>query len=316
MNTERLKVVENTNKTFNKLEIKKDFEPFINSGVSMKTFKNLIEKFLEASLKTYQETYEAMDYPRVSNEGNDEKLLTKNEVTLFINEKFQGNILQKALVSGIELHLNEINYQAIEENFLGLEKGEYYLPKEKFLAYFNKLSFEQQEEMRKNIYHAESFASWNRTTEQENETVNTVLLASGKVLPTPIALFNFEFDKETRAIMEGKIEEAGIGYLSEIKESEREKVYALGNIAHEIAHNIFQHLIYNKPQEKEWEEIVKRLGSVTKYAERYKDDDTTHYDENFAEAVRLFTTTREFLEKNGYMEMVLFIKKYFPEIKS
>jgi hypothetical protein len=83
-----------------------------------------------------------------------------------------------------------------------------------------------------------------------------------------------------------------------------------------FAQNIFQHLIYGKPHQKEWEEIVDRLGSITKYAEEYKNDKLTHYDENFAEAIRLFTTTREFLEKSGHSEMARFIEKYFPEIKS
>lgn len=104
--------------------------------------------------------------------------------------------------------------------------------------------------------------------------------------------------------------------MSEIKETERQKVYALGIIAHEPAHNIFQHLIYGKPESKEWEEIVDRLGSITKYAEEYKDDKLTHYDENFAEAIRLFTTTKEFLEKSKYSEMARFIEKYFPEVQA
>ena len=42
---------------------------------------------------------------------------------------------------------------------------------------------------------------------------------------------------------------------------------------------------------------------------------TTPFFENFAEAIRLFTTTKEFLEKSGYSEMAGFIKKYFPEIQ-
>jgi hypothetical protein len=315
MNPEKINKIESSNTPLDIEKMKQDFESFKNAGISIETYYDLQQKFLDEKLKPYQETYEESEEAKIVIETNDEKLLTNEEIGDFVDSKFQGDILRKGLVTTIEIRFSEVNYQAPKGNSFGIEKGEYYLPKTKFLEYFNKLSPEQQKELTGNIYHAESFASWNRITEQENETVGVALLESGHVLPTPVALFNLEFDDETKAISEGKLEEAGLGYLSETKESERQKMYALGTIAHELAHNIFQHLIYGKPHQKEWEEIVDRLGSITKYAEEYKNDKLTHYDENFAEAIRLFTTTKEFLEKSGHSEMARFVEKYFSEIQ-
>ncbi len=312
MNPERL----NQNTTPNFEKMKEVFESFKNAGISIQTYYELQQKFLDDDLKPYQETYEQSEDAQIVIENNDEKLLSNKEIGDFIDSKFQGDILRKALVTNIEIRFGEVNYQAPKENPFGIEQGEYYIPKEQFLEWFNKLSPEQQARLREHVYHAESFANWNRITDEKHEMVKTALSDSGYVFPTPVALFNLEFDEETKAIKEGKLEQAGLGYLETTPEERRQKAYALGTIAHELAHNIFQHLIYGKPHAKEWEEIVNRLGSITKYAEEYKKDSLTHYDENFAEAIRLFTTTREFLEKSGHSEMARFIEKYFPEIQS
>ncbi len=304
----------NQNPNFEKM--KEVFGSFKNAGISIQTYYELQQKFLDDELHPYQETYEQSEDAQIVIENNDEKLLTNEEVGEFIDSKFQGAILRKALVTNIEIRFGEVNYQAPKENSFGIEQGEYYIPKEQFLEWFNKLSPQQQAELSANIYHAESFANWNRITDEKHEMVKTALSDSGHVFPTPVALFNLEFDEESKAIKEGRLEQAGLNYLEKVEETQRQKIYALGTIAHELAHNIFQHLIYGKPHAKEWEEIVDRLGSITKYAEEYKKDELTHYDENFAEAIRLFTTTREFLEKNGYSEMIRFIEKYFPEIHS
>ena len=292
------------------------FQSFKNSGVSAQTYYELQQGFLNGELKSYQETYEQSKGASIIIEDNNEKLLTNKEIGEYIDSKFQGDILRKALVKNIEIRFGEVNYQAPKENLFGIEQGEYYFPKELFSGYFDKLSSERQAEISTNIYHAESFANWNRITDERYEMVKNALSDSGNVFPTPVVLFNLEFDKESRAIKDGKLEQAGLDYLEQVEEIRRQKVYALGTIAHELAHNIFQHLIYKKPNMKEWEEIIGRTGGVTKYTERYKNDLLTYYDENFSESIRLFTTTIEFLEKEKYAEVIRFIEKYFPEIKS
>lgn len=313
---ENINNFENTKLTFDLEKMKQAFEPFKNAGIPAQTYCDLQEKILEKSLKPYKETYDQIEETQIIIENNDEKLLTNNEIGNFIDSKFQGDILRKALVTAIEIRFNEVNYQAPKENSFGIEKGEYYIPKKIFLNYFNKLSTEQQKEITKNIYRAESFAKWNRIEEKKHKMIRSALSESGCVFPTPVALFNLEFNEETKAIREGKLEEAGLEYLSKTKKPEREKNYALGTIAHELGHNIFQHLIYKKPQAKEWEEIVDKLGSIAKYAKKYQENKLAHYDENFAEAVRVFTTAREWMDKNRYSDMAQYIKKYFSEIQS
>lgn len=295
-------------------EMRADFEGFKNAGLPAQVWQDLQEKFENDKLHSYEDTLNEFGETEIIIENNDEKVITNEELVQFVDLHFSGDILKQALVTAIDIRLNEVNYQAPSDNFIGIETGEYYIPKDVFLKYHDKLSTEQLKHVEDHVYRAESFAVWNRNT--SNELTNVGLVESDVVLPTPIAIFNQEFDKENKGIKENKLDEVGLAYLSVVPQNERSKMYALGALSHEIGHNIFQHLVYKKPHEQEWKDIVDKLGNITEYAKEYDKGNGKDYDENFCEAVRVFTTAREWLDKNGYTEMAGYIEKYFPDIKS
>ncbi|MDE2031110.1 MAG: hypothetical protein KGI58_02530 [Patescibacteria group bacterium] len=291
-----------------------DFKGYKNAGLPAQVWQDLQEKFENDTLHSYEETLNEFGETEIIIENNDEKVIANEELVKFIDSHFSGDLLKQALVSAIDIRLNEVNYQAPSDNFIGIEAGEYYIPKDVFLKYHDKLSAEQLKHVENHVYRAESFAVWNRNT--SNELTNVGLVEAAAVLPTPVAIFNQEFDKENKGIKESKLNEVGLEYLSVISEEERSKMYTLGTLSHEIGHNIFQHLVYKKPHEQEWKDIIDKLGNITEYAKEYDKGNGKDYDENFCEAVRVFTTAREWLDKNGYAEMAGYIEKYFPDIKS
>lgn len=314
MNFKADKFPKNESLTLDLKEMKADFEGFKNAGLPAQVWRDLQEKFENDELYSYEETLSRFGETEIIIESNDEKVITNEELVQFIDSHFSGDILKQALVSAIDIRLNEVNYQAPENNFIGIDAGEYYIPKNVFLKYHGNLSADQLKHIEDYVYRGESFSVWNRNT--SNELTNVGLVESGAVLPTPVAIFNQEFDKENRGIKEDKLDEVGLEYLSVVPQAERSKMYTLGTLAHEIGHNIFQHLVYKKPQEQEWKDIVDKLGNITEYAKEYEVENGKEYDENFCEAIRIFTTAREWLDKNGYAEVSDYIEKYFPEIKS
>ena len=314
MNFKADKFPKNETISLNLQEMRTDFEGFRNAGLPMQVWQDLQAKFENDELHPYEDTLNNFNETEIIIDNNDEKIITNEELVQFIDSHFSGDILKQSLVTAIDVRLNEVNYQAPKENFIGIDPGEYYIPKEVFLKYHDKLSTEQLKHVEDHVYRAESFAVWNRNT--SNELTNTALVESDAVLPTPVAIFNQEFDKENKSIKENKLDEVGLEYLSVVPENERSKMYTLGTLAHEIGHNIFQHLVYRKPHEQEWKNIGDKLGDITEYAKEYDKGNGKDYDENFCEAVRVFTTAREWLDKKGYSEMAEYIEKYFPEIKS
>ncbi len=315
MNLKMEQFVEQESPPISLEEMRLEFEQYDNTGLVMEVVGDLVKKFENNELYPYKKTLDKIAEPEIVVESNDEQLFTDTELGEFVDTHFEGNILRKALVSSIKIRLNDVYYQSQEDNFLGLPAGRYYyIPKEVFVKYLGQLSLEQKKHFEEYIYRAESYSIWNSIT--TNELLQITLVDPGNVLPTPVVIYNQEFDKENKGIKDNKLKEVGLEYLSLTPQVERSKLYALGSLAHEIAHNIFEHLIKKMPHKKEWEEIVDQLGDITAYAKEYDKGGGKDYEENFCEAVRLFTTAREWLDKNGYSQVVNYIEKYFPEIKS
>src|SRR3989344_295616 len=119
MNPEGIDKIESSNPPPNLEQMKQDFESFKNAGISIETYYDLQQKFLDEKLKPYQETYEESEEAQIVIETNDEKLLTNQEIADFVDSKFQGDILRKGLVTTIEIRFGEVNYQAPKENSFG-----------------------------------------------------------------------------------------------------------------------------------------------------------------------------------------------------
>jgi hypothetical protein len=116
-------------------------------------------------------------------------------------------------------------------------------------------------------------------------------------------------------------------YLADIgleSEEDRMRAYILGVIAHEVAHQ-YEHQLENnffdEYREIMTEEVApeKRSKFVTdyvlKHSEVYNSGEQEIFQEDFAEAVRIYTTNPDYLIKN-YPRRFAFIEQNFPFIKA
>ncbi len=98
-------------------------------------------------------------------------------------------------------------------------------------------------------------------------------------------------------------------YLDGVEESEKEKIYFLGNIFHEIGHHISYHL-FSDEEKKQFEALLSG-NYVTDYAAGYAEK-STHLEEEIAEIFRLFFTVPEYL-KLKFPEIFNLISKLYGE---
>ena len=63
------------------------------------------------------------------------------------------------------------------------------------------------------------------------------------------------------------------------------------------------------------EKIIDDYGNITNYASKYEErNKEKDYDENFAEAIRIYTVNKNYFEKHNYQKIPEFINKYFSQI--
>jgi len=106
-----------------------------------------------------------------------------------------------------------------------------------------------------------------------------------------------------------------IDYLSEFNDEEKNLKYQVGTIAHEIGHMAYCYQTGLK-EKKEWKKIIDKTGHLTKYSGKYSSGmygKNLRYDEEFAEAVRLYTTSFAYL-KEKFQEVFEFIEKHYEGI--
>lgn len=114
-------------------------------------------------------------------------------------------------------------------------------------------------------------------------------------------------------------------YLGDIEletEEDKTRAYILGTIVHEVAHryeNQLDRALFDEYKKITEEENGPRKKYVSDYVLRHKDtygsDENTIFKEDFAEAVRIYTTNPEYLKKN-YPRRFSFIQSNFPVIKA
>ncbi|MFA4930950.1 MAG: hypothetical protein WC570_03755 [Patescibacteria group bacterium] len=111
-------------------------------------------------------------------------------------------------------------------------------------------------------------------------------------------------------------------YLTHIDDlTERKRLYKIGTIIHEIGHHMADIIVKQKKDNwKKWQEIVsQRPESMTSYSKKYQGDDIQgddiYFCEEFAEAIRLYTTSQKYLREN-YRSVFDYIQSSFPQIKN
>jgi len=129
---------------------------------------------------------------------------------------------------------------------------------------------------------------------------------------TPIAIFDqtystSEEDLESDEFLENEWSE----YLIGVEKSKRYEKYYLWHLIHEIAHHIFNYVVWNNENLKNnRKDICKEYNSnITKYANKETKEDSL-LDENFAESFRLLFTNEDYI-KSKYPKVYNFIKNNF-----
>ncbi len=196
----------------------------------------------------------------------------------FIYQTFSRGLLEKCLISKIDYNADKVN--------VALNGTDYVLPIEIYSDWQKIMPG-----VKNHKYRAESMVLW-----------NTDPKFSKKFIPTPIRFFSFYGEEPNK-----------LDYLKDVLDEKKMRQYKLGTIAHEVAHHIYEYLI-DADKRNNWKEIVDRSGSITNYAQAYKNHNFK-YDEFFTEAVRLKTTVPDYLERN-FPEINQFITDNFPEIQA
>ena len=280
-------------------DIRKEFEKYHHekTGYSKEIFDNL--KNAEAD---YDKVVENLEI-EFSFEGND-KDISEKKIKDFINKRFNEDLLKIILIESFRIDLNTVEISLPKDNFLNLEEGHYFIPKEIFETSLSIFNNEEKEFIISNVFRAGSNANYFMDGDME-----------GKYLPTPIALYNQEYDLQNKGLTEGKnLKSLGLNYLSGITQEKIREMYILGSLAHEIGHHCFAYVIHINSLLEEWKEIIDKCGNITDYANKNEKEGIKDYDENFAEAIRIYTTCSDYLSKNGYEEVETFIEGNFEEL--
>lgn len=129
-----------------------------------------------------------------------------------------------------------------------------------------------------------------------------------------ITLFNQNFVFELYAVLAGKsLEEAGIAYLQWISPVDIPKSYKIWIVPHELWHSIYNFLMRKNFFLPSRKVIVDRDWPVTMYMDEYKKWTPIYYSENFADALRIYTTNPSYLQEH-FEDFYRFFDTVFPDI--
>lgn len=252
-----------------------DYESLLTSeGDDQAKIHELLEIILKA--QTYDDALEQSKKTEIEFSGftHDKDILDAKE---YIYQAFGAELLQKCLLSRVKYSPDIVN--------LLINDTEYMLPVDVYRQWKAEIP-----EVHDKKFRAESFVLYNESR------------ISRKYILTPINLYSFYGDRPEQ-----------FDYLANVPEIERMRLYKLGTISHEIAHQVFSYLM-DMDKRKQWEDLIDSTQAITDYARMYQRHELK-YNESFAEAIRLIITSSEYLKIN-FNSIYAFLKDNFPDIKS
>jgi hypothetical protein len=203
-----------------------------------------------------------------------------SDIKDFIYKSFSDDLLSKCLISKIRYVQDKILIHSPSLD-------NYEVPIDTYFELKKIIPHVEEHRNRASVY-----TSWN-TNPNFNKTF----------IPLPIDFYSFEGESPNKP------------YLEDFSDEKKMRLYKLGTVAHEIGHHMYDYLM-DKNERKEWKEALGDTEGITEYAQKYNKDTSRYlkYDENFAEAIRLKTTSPKYL-KDNFPKIDMFIQKHFPEIK-
>jgi len=277
-----------------------------NSGPSHDTYDGILQDIENNTLSSdYIESVTNISDMHLESKGIDQDKAV--EIIYAVLESFSGELLKKGLVNGIELRFDLVNVQLPDDNPLGIESGEYCVSADSFEQYWNIFTDKQKDWFSRHVFRGESYATWFKDN-----------LSAGKYFSSPIVLYNQSFDLMNIGLKSNKDpKEIGLEYLESIEPSSRQDLYHIGSLNHEVAHDLYAYLIHGTELDEKWREVVDQSGNVTNYAQYWEEKNSTRdYDENFAEAIRIYTTIPRYMDSERFTPIQKFIAENFPDIKA
>lgn len=224
-------------------------------------------------------------------------------ITSFIESHFRNNLVNRALVNELILDGEVSSASVPADNSFGISADKYLPPSKELDSMMTQESPAQQNELRGYIRRGASMADF-RTIPGTT--------TFGKYFSSPIVLFNQDLDHVNSGLRhDADPDNLGVGYLNAFPKERRRQIYILSTVSHEIGHHLWSYFIQGKPAESEFREIIDRTGSITPYAAKHGQHGAPDYSENFAEAVRIYTTNKAFLSA----EVVKFFLSHIPDLQ-
>jgi len=201
-----------------------------------------------------------------------------NGTQALLTELFGEDLLNRCLISEIEYEPDKV--------YINVNGVRYFIPSQQFTQIANEMPW-----VHNYRYRAESLSNWNLDM---NFSTNFRRL--------PIKIFSFLGQP-----LEGFL------YLNGLSNEEKIRTYKQGTVVHEVGHLVYD-FVLNKDQRENWEKLSGQSRNITSYTGLYQGKSTEH-EENFCEALRLFSLSKEYLRVNN-PEIYEFVETLLNEIKS
>lgn len=231
-----------------------------------------------------------VEYDERNNEISQD--VSAERIKLFIENNFSKELLLNSLTSRVVIR-TDINVIEAKERI--------YIENEVLREYLKTQTEGEQDYTKSCVRRAESYASWRENDDKDREGT-----FYGKYFSSPVVLFNQDYLPDLNEF----------DYLEEFENAEKKEQYVLGSVAHEIGHQAFAFILNESLLLEEWKGMIGQNGNITQYAADYEAKyGKKEYDENFAEAVRLFKTSPNFL-KSRHEKVYDFVERFFREYNS
>lgn len=228
--------------------------------------------------------------------------LSQERIQLFLKENFVDDLASRIALSDIDIRPDLVYLNIVDRNndVSTADRGEFgFVKLEVFQSFFQPLTDLEKLYVSQFVLRARSF--------YKNNTDDFFI-------PTQISLFNQDFDIVNYALLQGKSAiESYVPYLDDISHDQKRTLYILGLISHEIGHHIYEYYVKkNTELLNKWIAYSQKSSNLTQYVAIYSNSNM-HDEENFCEAVRIYTTNPNYLQTNS-PEIYLFISNNFSDI--
>ncbi len=251
--------------------------------------------------KKYEDAIKACQPIRVLN-WSKEPTLSQETVRQWVANHFNEDLLKRALVDTVVINEDVSAIYLPKDNEFGFRNNEYFPSNIWMERVCHELQMEIRERFLKTVFRGDSIATYHNDHPE----------LKGVYFMPPVALYSTKYDPLKKQLLESNNPSAiGMPFFSNIPAEQREYLYHMGIIAHEIAHSIFAFILEkNATLIGEWLNIIRRTGNTSGYAETYEGTNK-HAEENFSEAVRIAVTDSTFL----HHEVIRFLRQHFSGLK-